>query len=91
MDITFSSKVWLKRFFFFEVFEDFDDTVAFSDSISVMKKTCNQMLTSCYCNYTNVEMYLRDNKPLCTYSEESCAQTNSCADPKLLFLKAMAV
>lgn len=26
-----------------------------------------------------------------TYSDESCAQTNSCAEPKLLFLKAMAV
>lgn len=26
-----------------------------------------------------------------TYSEESCAQANSCAEPKLLFRKAMAV
>lgn len=26
-----------------------------------------------------------------TYSEESCAHTNSCAEPKLLFLRAIAV
>lgn len=40
--ITFSSKVRLKRFLLLEVFEDFDDTVAFSDGISVIKRGVHQ-------------------------------------------------
>jgi len=31
---TFSAKVWLERLLVLEVLEDFDDAVAFSDSVS---------------------------------------------------------
>ena len=86
--VTFSSKVGLKRFLFLEVFEDFDDTVAFSDGISVIKEECISKISALW-GY-RAGNYLIDYK--ChTYSDESCAQTNSCAEPKLLFLKAIAV
>lgn len=87
---TFSSEVRLERFLFFEVFEDFDYTVAFSDGISVKKKKKVKSLIQRY----RAGKYLTYINPLFkhqTYSDESCAQTNSCAEPKLLFLKAMAV
>lgn len=43
--ITFSSKIRLKRFLLFEIFEDLDDTVALSNGISINLKKKNVVVS----------------------------------------------
>lgn len=61
--ITFSSKVRLKRFLFFEILEEFDNTVAFSDGVSVILKM--NML------YFALNFLIQRYKSYATYTEPS--------------------
>lgn len=54
MLITFRSKVWLKRLLFFEIFEDLDNAVAFSDGISVTEQKSEAV------HFLNKEVYSGD-------------------------------